>query len=1004
MLAASELTFNDAGPKDVENKVQLMQKLINAGADLHAVDHSGNTIFRDAVGYTTHWRSARSSVYSIVRLGGALDVSNYYGRTAVHIAAALEDDGCRHEPNETIAGRLDFVLQPHLCLDINIGDHQGVTPLHLASITSEINVWKLIQSGADIRARTIQGRTALHYAAEAGKCNIVDILAGLYRSNSLSLDCQDSKGRTPLHEAARSGKLESVKILLDAGAVPDIKDRRARTPLHATSEFEEIPAARTAQKDYDARDPLMKEPYIFHDRGEKPKDAFDRMGLVISSETDNKHIREVVRLLLAAGADPAQLDDNEHTPIDVALMMGSLAVVDELAPRMTNVYSTSESSHNTPALQPLDSIRESLSSFMNQNMKPWIQTLEIPDDDSVKLLQRVISSHSIAVVEEVFRAKSPQLVKADGSSAIHLICRWGLTSMLESLIPYIEDIQAFSPPLLHVAVERAETNIEMVKLLIKCGVDINARFRASSNSPNEKFSLSTAMHTLATGKYWWYSKGLRELLVARADTEIKNESGETALQIALSAGNSWKGGFWCDHTLDILLQDGANVNIVSSKNSLTPLNTALEANRGQLIVQKLLDHGADGSFGPKPAISSAIDSLDYTSLEMLLKAGANPNVVYQATSKKRYENGAKLETPLQNAACPSGCHRRHPAVDPDLRKRCSLIHLLLKYGAEPLLPLDDGATTVFHEICALNGLVKPISAAGIDLETKDAKGRTPLLRSCDLPVEYYHRALESEYAAIELINDGADVHAVDNTGSTTLHYAVKSSLRQTTNKLIQRGVSATTKDKDGLTPLYYALDSASYCNDKVKRWAVEPLLNAGANPMEVGPDGRTPLHFLAPSLMTCSSVDGKDLLHEYRQPGDPDQFAEYSKLYQRFIDAGCDCEARDNQGNTPLFPYVAAVKYYSELETPNPPDPKDQRKMFAEHDIHAVNNEGDTLLHDVARREDSYESPDDGLELFKLLVELGLDPTKENNIQVTALDVAAACGNEDILALYARNE
>jgi ankyrin repeat protein len=79
-------------------------------------------------------------------------------------------------------------------------------------------------------------------------------------------------------------------------------------------------------------------------------------------------------------------------------------------------------------------------------------------------------------------------------------------------------------------------------------------------------------------------------------------------------------------------------------------------------------------------------------------------------------------------------------------------------------------------------------------------------------------------------------------------------------------------------------------------------------------------------------------------------------------------------------------------------------KMFAEHHIHAVNNEGDTLLLVVARTEEDYMCEGDTLELFKLLVELGLDPTRENSGRASALDIAAAYGNENILALYARNE
>jgi ankyrin repeat protein len=156
--------------------------------------------------------------------------------------------------------------------------------------------------------------------------------------------------------------------------------------------------------------------------------------------------------------------------------------------------------------------------------------------------------------------------------------------------------------------------------------------------------------------------------------------------------------------------------------------------------------------------------------------------------------------------------------------------------------------------------------------------------------------------------------------------------------------------------------------------------------------------------MKLSSIDSRDLLSGYRKPDDPDYFAVFSKLYTRFVDAGCDREARDENGNTPLFVYVAAEKQYSDVEQPNTPDLKDMRKMFVEHDIHAVNDEGDTLLHVVARREEDCMSSGDTLDLFKLLVELGLDPMKENKRRASALDIAAAYGNEKILALYARSE
>lgn len=76
--------------------------------------------------------------------------------------------------------------------------------------------------------------------------------------------------------------------------------------------------------------------------------------------------------------------------------------------------------------------------------------------------------------------------------------------------------------------------------------------------------------------------------------------------------------------------------------------------------------------------------------------------------------------------------------------------------------------------------------------------------------------------------------------------------------------------------------------------------------------------------------------------------------------------------------------------------------MFGYHDIFAVNNEGDTLLHAVAGREDDETSESDGRWLFQELLARGLDPRKENKKGMSALDVAAVCERQLILDLFAK--
>ena len=71
------------------------------------------------------------------------------------------------------------------------------------------------------------GRTALHFAAMAGNAPEVERLLGL----GSEVSSQDSNGWSPLHFAAQAESAEVVESLLRAGAKIDLVDEHGNTAL-----------------------------------------------------------------------------------------------------------------------------------------------------------------------------------------------------------------------------------------------------------------------------------------------------------------------------------------------------------------------------------------------------------------------------------------------------------------------------------------------------------------------------------------------------------------------------------------------------------------------------------------------------------------------------------------------------------------------------------------------------------------------------------------------------
>lgn len=180
-------------------------------------------------------------------------------------------------------------------------------------------------------------------------------------------------------------------------------------------------------------------------------------------------------------------------------------------------------------------------------------------------------------------------------------------------------------------------------------------------------------------------------------------------------------------------------------------------------------------------------------------------------------------------------------------------------------------------------------------------------------------------------------------------------------------------DDTGKTALLYALENQHL-------WAIDTLLEEGADAHHVNNEGTTALHLLSKYLASN----------------------EVAKSYfEKFLSLGNQIKACNISGETPLFVYMAhSTQYLKRL----PLFTNAAAKFFA------ANGKGQNLLHLIAGKEefrDGYRGErekDPDVQIFcHLMVEV-LDAMSEDDEQRTPLDLAVAAGSQKIPGLFERKK
>ncbi len=114
----------------------------------------------------------------------------------------------------------------------------GMTALHQACSRGDVASARiLIEAGADVNVQHLDGATPLHFAAEQGMTEAVEILMGESEFPTALIKCTELlQDRSALHLASMHGHTECARRLIQLGAPIDARDRSGLTPLHYAAE------------------------------------------------------------------------------------------------------------------------------------------------------------------------------------------------------------------------------------------------------------------------------------------------------------------------------------------------------------------------------------------------------------------------------------------------------------------------------------------------------------------------------------------------------------------------------------------------------------------------------------------------------------------------------------------------------------------------------------------------------------------------------------------------
>jgi ankyrin repeat protein len=192
---------------------------------------------------------------------------------------------------------------------------------------------------ANVDSRDNNNWTPLHYAAEKGYAELVNILL----HNRASINAESNGKATPLHFAARNGHVKVVEALLSSRAMINVTTQNNNwTPLHYAAKHNHIPIVKALIKHgtvYDPRDSQGRAPVQLTNNPEITEllNIIDKLFNCVREG----NLSELI-IYLNKGAELNAFNSEEKTLLQLAVEQNHLELASVLLSRCANVNKLDE--------------------------------------------------------------------------------------------------------------------------------------------------------------------------------------------------------------------------------------------------------------------------------------------------------------------------------------------------------------------------------------------------------------------------------------------------------------------------------------------------------------------------------------------------------------------------------------------------------------------------------------------------------------------------------------